>query len=87
MFSCTHFPHRLHQEMLLRYGLDIEDFGLHPSSPPNPPPRPPRLAAGGEEEGGAEEDRKPTFEILPGVKRTTVTLNFARRELEEFMDR
>lgn len=70
--------------MLLRYGLNIEDFGLH--YPPHPPPRPPRqgLREEAEEE---EEERKPTFEILPGLKKTTVTLKFARRELEEFMDR
>ena len=70
--------------MLLRYGLNIEDFGLH--YPPHPPPRPPRqgLREEAEEE---EEERKPTFEILPGLKKTTVTLKFARRELEEFMAR
>ena len=78
---------RLHQEMLLRYGLNIEDFGLHSGYPPHPPPRPPRQDLREEAEEEEEEERKPTFEILPGLKKTMVTLKFARRELEEFMDR
>ena len=87
--AIVHVVHllRLHQEMLLRYGLNIEDFGLHSSYPPHPPPRPPRQGLREEVEEEEEEERKPTFEILPGLKKTTVTLKFARRELEEFMDR
>ena len=87
--AIVHVVHllRLHQEMLLRYGLNIEDFGLHSSYPPHPPPRPPRQGLREEAEEEEEEERKPTFEILPGLKKTTVTLKFARRELEEFMDR
>ena len=70
----------LHQELLLRYGLDIDGLS---GSLPLPPPRPPIETSS----GPPEEEKKPTFEVIPFVKRTTVTLNFARKTLEEFMDR
>lgn len=74
----------LHQELLMRYGLHIDDFS---TSPPFPPPRPPRATLDTTTATSPEEEKKPTFEVIPFVKKTTVTLNFARKTLEEFMDR
>ena len=77
----------LHQEILLRYGnLDELAFAAG-FSPPNPPPRPSRGAVGGGADAGGEEERPPTYEIIPRIKKTAVPLKFARRDLEEFMDR
>ena len=70
---------------MMQYGIDISALGLpSPSTPPVPPPRPPRTNGDGGEE---PEEKKPTFEVIPHVKKTTVPLNFLRRQLEEFMDR
>ena len=64
----------------------MDDLGGFPSSltPPHPPPRPSHTLG---EDGDAEEETKPSFEIIPWVKKTSVTLDFERRQLEEFMDR
>ena len=73
------------QEILLRYGMDIDDIrGLsgHSASP-----IPSHRKQAVEEEVTKEEEKKPTFEVIPFVKKTTVTLKFARKKLEEFMDR
>ncbi len=56
----------------LRYGLN--NNSLQPPTPPLP-------------QTALEEETKPTYRILPYVKRSTVELKFPRKTLEEFMDR
>ncbi len=58
----------------LRFGLD--------ESLRRPPPIPPRVP-----EEPKDEEKKPTYRILPYIRRTTVELKFPRKTLEEFMDR
>jgi len=38
-------------------------------------------------EAANEQDKTPTYTVLPFVRRTMVRLKFARKTLEEFMDR
>ena len=80
----------LDESLLDESSLPIEDLLAYsrlmahfPSSPPRPPPRPTNGSTG--EEG--EEEQKPTYRVIPGVKKTDVTVTFARKALEEFMDR
>ena len=62
-------------ERYLRFGLE-ESLGRHPPTPP------PRVVS-----AEKEEEKFPTYNVLPFVQKTTVTLKFARKTLEEFMDR
>ena len=82
----------LHQEILMRYGIDIDELGLGIPAPPSRSPplrRPPRGELSGDEgeEPEREEEPKPEYQIIPFVPKTRVTIKFARRTLEEFMDR
>ena len=80
----------LHQEILLRYGIDIDELGLGIPPPPSRSPplrRPPRELTGEGEEPEREEEAKPEYQIIPFAPKTKVTIKFARRTLEEFMDR
>ncbi len=58
----------------LRFGLD-ESLRRRPTPPPRVLEEP------------KDEEKNPTFRILPYVRRTTVELKFPRKTLEEFMDR
>ena len=85
----------LQQEILMRYGIDIDELGLGIPPPPSrsPPLRRPLPRGGAElsgdegEEAEREEEPKPEYQIIPFVQKTRVTIKFARRTLEEFMDR
>ena len=82
----------LHHEILMRYGIDIDELGLGIPPPPSrsPPIRRLRAELSGEGEGEEperEEELKPEYQIIPFVPKTKVTIKFARRTLEEFMDR
>lgn len=80
----------LHQEILMRYGIDIDELGLGiPASRSPPLRRPLRGEPSGDEgeEPEREEEPKPEYQIIPFVPKTRVTIKFARRTLEEFMDR
>ena len=77
----------------MRYGIDIDELGLGIPAPPSRSPplrRPlPRGELSGDEGEGPEreEEPKPEYQIIPFVPKTRVTIKFARRTLEEFMDR
>lgn len=82
----------LHQEILMRYGIDIDELGLGIPPPPSrsPPLRHPLRGEHLRDEGEEperEEEPKPEYQIIPFVPKTRVTIKFARRTLEEFMDR
>ena len=79
----------LQHEIFLRYGIDIDELGLgipSPSSHSPPLRRPPRELQEANLDQ-REEETKPQYQVIPFVQKTSVNLNFARRSLEEFMDR
>ncbi len=53
----------------------------YPSLPPLPPPRP------HDGSGGEEEEVKPTYRVIPFLKKSEITIKFPRKSLEEYMDR